>query len=179
MRAFMNDSSHTIESCLPERGRILAIDLGTKQTGVAVCDESRTSIRPVKTLPRTSWKRFVADVQNLCAEFDAQAIVIGLPLNLDGTRGAAAEDAQRIRRNLQLTLRLPVLLQDERLTSRAAEEELRAEGASPAKIARRIHTRAAEIILRDFIAHAEHFADSEDRTATVNKHFSLEAKIYA
>lgn len=145
--------------------RVLAIDLGTKQTGIAICDESRTSVRGVTTLQRTSWKQFVVDVQRLCRELDARAVVIGLPLNMDGTGGAAAEDAQRIRRNLQLTLRLPVHLQDERLTSRSAAAELRDEGCSPEQIARRVHTRSAEIILRDFLARADgsRDTDAEDR----------------
>lgn len=141
------------------RNRILAIDLGTKQTGVAVCDESRTSVRSVTTLRRTNWKRFVVDIQRLCGELDAREVVLGLPLNLDGTSGTAAEDAQRIRRNLQLTLRLPVHLQDERLTSRAAADELRAEGASPEAVARSIHARSAEIILRDYLARVEGSAE--------------------
>lgn len=132
--------------------RILAIDFGSKLIGVAVCDESRTSVRSVTTLRRTNWKQFIIDVQRLCGELDAREVVLGLPLNLDGTSGAAAEDAQRIRRNLQLTLRLPVHLQDERLTSRTAADELRVEGFSPEEVDRSVHARSAEIILRDYLA---------------------------
>lgn len=135
--------------------RILAIDLGTNLIGIAICDESRTAVRSVTTLERTSWKRFAVDIQRLCGELDAHEVVLGLPLNLDGTSGTAAEDAQRIRRNLQLTLRLPVHLQDERLTSRVAVDELRAEGSSPQEIARSVHARSAEIILRDYLARVE------------------------
>lgn len=162
----MNDTPIESAAPSPARGRVIALDPGAERTGVAICDETRTSVRPLTTLERMSWKRFVRRVAQLCEEFDAREVVVGLPLNMDGTHGAAAQDAQRISRNLQLTLGLPVHTQDERLTSRAAAAELRAEGASPAETALSIHSRSAALILRDYLSRAEQVAAApRDRPA--------------
>ena len=133
-------------------GRLLALDLGTKRVGVAVSDELRLSIRPLPYLSRTNWKQLLRDIAQLCESFDVRMVVVGLPLSLDGTDRDAALEARRIARNLSLSLPLPVHLQDERLTSRAAVETLRAEGFSTAEIKERVDSEAAAIILRDFIS---------------------------
>ncbi|HLM57341.1 MAG TPA: Holliday junction resolvase RuvX [Pyrinomonadaceae bacterium] len=134
-----------------EQGRVLSLDLGEKRVGVAVSDESRLSVRPLEALPRTSWKRLLAAVSELCGSFDVVRVVVGLPLRLDGGEGEAAADARRIARNLELSIKLPVSLQDERLTSKAAEEELRAAGLTAEEIRKRVDSEAAAIILRDFL----------------------------
>lgn len=79
-------------------------------------------------------------------------MVIGLPLRLDGVEGEAAQEARRIARNFRLSLGVPVELQDERLTSRAAEELLRAEGFDADEISARIDGRAAALILQDYLS---------------------------
>ncbi|HYY59463.1 MAG TPA: Holliday junction resolvase RuvX [Pyrinomonadaceae bacterium] len=133
-------------------GRLLALDLGSKRVGMAVTDEMQISIRPLEPLRRTSWKELLRSVTVVLEGFDARALVIGLPLSLDGTEGSAALEARRIARNFQLSLRLPVYLQDERLTTRAAEESLRAEGLDARQRRERVDSESAAIILRDFIA---------------------------
>jgi putative Holliday junction resolvase len=79
-------------------------------------------------------------------------VVIGLPLSLDGTEGEAAAEARRIARNLALSTDVPVRTQDERLTSKAAEERLRAEGFSEAEIKDRVDGEAARLILLDYLS---------------------------
>ncbi|MCA1634137.1 MAG: Holliday junction resolvase RuvX [Acidobacteria bacterium] len=134
-------------------GRILSLDLGTKRVGVAVCDELRLTVRPLQALQRTNWKRLLLAISELCEQFDAESLVIGLPLRLDGTEGDAAREAYRIARNLRLSLKLPVHLQDERLTSKEAEAALREEGYRRGEIKSRLDSEAAAIILRDFLTH--------------------------
>ncbi len=132
-------------------GRILALDPGTAHTGIAISDEHQIVARRLLTLPRTNWKIFVQTIKQLCRDFDARAVVVGLPLMLDGSTGEGVDDARRIARNLRLSLSLPTYLQDERLTSQAAVQELRAEKLSAAEIAQAIHSQSAAIILRDFL----------------------------
>lgn len=131
---------------------MLALDLGARRVGVAVSDELRLTVRPLPALNRSNWKRLLGEVAALCKSFDVQSIVIGLPLRLDGSEGDAAADARRMAHNFERSLHLPVFLQDERLTSRAAEENLRASGFAPKQIAAHVDSEAAAIILRDFIA---------------------------
>jgi putative Holliday junction resolvase len=132
-------------------GRVLAIDIGSKRVGLAVSDEMRLSVRTLPALPRTPWKRLVGSLADLCQKFDVRSIVLGLPLRLDGSEGDAALEARRIARNLELSLKLPLFLQNESLTSKAAEAALRVRGLGDEEIASKVDSEAASIILGDFL----------------------------
>jgi len=132
-------------------GPILALDLGEKLVGVAISDERLITTQRLPPIKRSNWKKLLQDVQHLLERFDAQTIVVGLPLSMDGSEGEAAENVRRIALNLAKSVRQPVYLQDERLTSRAAIENLKAEGVKPEEIPALIDGEAAATILRDFI----------------------------
>ncbi len=140
----------TAEEC-EIRGPILSLDLGLKRVGVAVCDLTLVAITSLEPLRRSNWKRLLIDVSDLIRRFDAQAVVIGWPLRLDGIEGSAAKEAQKIAQKFARSLNLPIFLQDERLTSAEAEEKLRAAGYGAKETAARIDSESAAIILRDFI----------------------------
>ena len=91
------------------------------------------------------------EIRELIARFDAKTIVVGLPLRLDGTEGDAAQNVRRLALNLAKSVSQPVYLQDERLTSFAATENLKAEGLKPDDIPAHVDGEAAATILRDFI----------------------------
>jgi putative holliday junction resolvase len=133
------------------QGRVLAIDMGSKRVGLAVSDELRLTVRTLPALPRTPWKRLLSSLGELCVQFDVRTIVLGLPLRLDGTEGDAADEVRRVGRNLQLSLKLPLFFQDERLTSKDAESSLRERGFQVGEISNRIDSEAASIILSDFL----------------------------
>jgi len=109
-------------------------------------------VRTLPPLPRTPWKRLIGSLSELCVEFDVRSIVLGLPLRLDGTEGEAAQEARRVARNLELSLKLPLFLQDERLTSKTAESTLRERGISRSEIPGRVDGEAASIILSDYLS---------------------------
>lgn len=110
------------------------------------------TVRPLAALNRTNWKQLLRQVSDALESFDAQALVIGLPLRMDGTEGEAAQAARRIAHKFELSLKVPVYLQDERLTSLEAEESLRAAGFADDGLRReRVDSESAAIILRDFI----------------------------
>ena len=133
------------------QGRILAIDMGSKRVGLAVSDELCLTVRTLPALPRTPWKRLLSSLAELCEQFDVRSIVLGLPLRLNGTEGDAAQEVRRVARNLQLSLKLPLFFQDERLTSKDAESALRARGFQGGEISDRVDSEAASIILSDFL----------------------------
>lgn len=133
------------------QGRVLAIDMGSKRVGLAVSDELRLTVRTLPALPRTPWKRLLSSLAELCEQFDVRSIVLGLPLRLDGTEGDAAQEVRRVARNLELSLKLPLFFQDERLTSKDAESALRERGFRADEISGRIDSEAASIILSDFL----------------------------
>ncbi|MFL6334838.1 MAG: Holliday junction resolvase RuvX [Pyrinomonadaceae bacterium] len=133
------------------QGRVLAIDMGSKRVGLAVSDELRLTVRTLPALPRTPWKRLLSSLAELCEQLDVRSIVLGLPLRLEGTEGDAAQEVRRVGRNLQLSLKLPLFFQDERLTSKDAETSLRTRGFVASEISERVDSEAASIILREFL----------------------------
>lgn len=133
-------------------GPILALDIGEKRVGVAISDSMLISITRLPALIRSSWKQLLRDVTDLSRRFDVQTLVIGLPLSLDGTVGTAAQQLKLTAAKFARSLPTPVYLQDERLTSVEAEEQLRAAGYRAGEIAREVDSQAAAIILSDFLA---------------------------
>ena len=143
----MNKAEPEVDLAAP----ILALDLGEKLVGAAVSDEKLITIKRLPPLKRSNWKALLQDLLALIGRFDARTIVIGLPLSLDGTHGEAAQKAHRVAQNLARSVSLPVYLQDERLTSFEAIENLRAEGKRPDEIPALVDGEAAAMILRDFL----------------------------
>jgi len=123
-------------------GRLLAIDLGTKRVGIAICDELRITVRPIETIQRRNWKDLLSRIIRHVSEFDARGLVIGLPLNLDGSEGPAAVNAREVASKFERSLSVPVYLQDERLTSEEAKSRANDD----------LDSEAAAIILRDFLS---------------------------
>lgn len=149
VNAVGNDVSSTQVQDRKERGRLLAIDLGAKRVGVAVSDELRMTVRPVTTIERGSWKKLLRSIIEQIEASDARGLVVGLPLNIDGSEGPAAAEARQTAAKFELSLKIPVYLQDERLTSE--EAKLRLHDIHKGEQAGRIDSAAAAIILQDFI----------------------------
>jgi putative Holliday junction resolvase len=137
-------------------GPILSLDLGDKRVGAAISDPTLIAITRIGAIVRSNWKQLLLDVRDLIRRFDAKTLVIGFPLNLDGTEGEAASSARDVALKFARSLNLPVYLQDERLTSREAEERLRAEGYHSKELASQVDSESAVIILRDFLDAGQH-----------------------
>lgn len=135
-------------AALPGGGALLGLDLGTQTIGTAFCDAGWRFASPGKTLKRG---KFGADRQalaTLVAERGIKGVVIGLPLNMDGTEGPRSQSSRAYARNLAEALSLPVLLWDERWSTASAESALIAQDMSRAKRADRIDAAAAAVILQ-------------------------------
>jgi putative Holliday junction resolvase len=144
----INDDDYTALKTLPARGRIVAIDPGTKRVGVAVCDEMQMIGRPVSIIKRSSWKKLLAEVNSHLVDFDAAALVVGLPYNSDGSESVMSAEARSMASRFKLSLKIPVFHQDERATSYEARGRLWAAGAQD-KV--EVDSEAAAIILTDFL----------------------------
>lgn len=136
---------------VPKAGRLLAIDPGTKRCGVAVCDELRVTTRALPYLTRKSWKDLLSNTKSLIAEYDAVALVIGLPLESDGSDGPMTAEARDMARKFALSLDIPVVLEDERVTSYDAKARLWSDGLSLSDARDLTDSTAAAIILADFL----------------------------
>ena len=137
-------------AALPAGGRLAGLDVGTKTIGVAFCDANWSFATPDKTIIR---KKFSADLEALKAVFAAQSVVglvVGLPLNMDGTDSPRTQSTRAFARNL-LPLGLPILLWDERWSTAAVERAMIAADVSRAKRAERVDSAAAAFILQGAI----------------------------
>jgi len=129
----------------------IALDIGMKRIGVAVCDRLAISCRGVTCLMRrdNGWPKQLA---GLISEYGAKSIIAGLPKNMDGTEGVQAADARAAVAELKRTLMLPVVFQDERLSTWTAKERLYAQGMREKKVKEKLDQTAAAVILEDFLS---------------------------
>ena len=147
MSAVATQSAAEFRDALPQGGALIGLDLGTQTIGTAFCDAGWRFASPGKTLARG---KFGADrelLAALIAERSVKGIVLGLPLNMDGSEGPRSQSSRAYARNLAV-LGLPVLLWDERWSTVGAERGLIDQDMSRAKRARRIDSAAAAVILQ-------------------------------
>ncbi len=108
-------------SALPASGKLLGLDLGTNTIGVAVSDAMRYSATPLETIARTKFTADAARIAELVAENGATGIVLGLPLNMDGSEGPRVQSTRAFARNLAHKVDVPIVFWDERLSTSAVE----------------------------------------------------------
>ncbi len=146
----------------------MAIDYGSRSIGVAVSDELGITVRPLTTIRITTRREKLSHQQvserihALTVEYEVGTLVVGLPLRADGTRGDAAERVERFISALQTQLSIPVVSCNEFLSSREADEILRAGGASLKERKSRSDEYAATVILRDYLVSQSPLPESPD-----------------
>ena len=140
------------EAVPARRGVRLALDWGTVRVGVAACDPQGILAYPVSVLQVSP--AIFATIGNLVAEYDAVEVIVGLPLSLDGSEGLAAKRIRDVVASLKQSVKVPIRGLDERLTTVAASNQLRAAGRS-AKQQRRLIDAAAAVNLLDAALRAE------------------------
>ena len=137
-------------STLPEGGRLIALDVGTKTIGTALCDAGWSFATPADLIRRTKFTADKAVIETMIVAQSVRGIVVGLPLNLDGSESPRTQSTRAFARNIE-SLGLPVLLWDERWSTQAVERAMVAADMSRAKRAERIDNAAAAYILQGAI----------------------------
>lgn len=135
---------------LPDGGRLLGLDVGTKTIGTALCDAGWSFASPALLVKRTKFTVDKAALVALIGQQQVKGLVIGLPLNLDGTDSPRTQSTRAFARNLA-DIGLPILLWDERWSTAAVERQMIAEDLSRAKRAERVDKLAASYILQGAI----------------------------
>ena len=133
---------------LPPRGVLIGLDLGSKTIGVAASDPDRRVAAPVETISRQRFNLDARRILDLAAERRAAGLVLGLPINMNGSEGPRAQATRTFARNLARLTELPIALWDERLSTAAVERALIAADASRAKRKNVIDQHAAAYILQ-------------------------------
>jgi|TARA_Y100000294_G_C8368200_1_gene261598 putative Holliday junction resolvase len=131
--------------------RYLAVDLGDKRTGIAVGDDELKMAQPVCVLDIPIGDQLIEGIIKIISEQAADEIVIGLPLNMDGSLGSRAETTKTFAKNLKVSTNMQIHFQDERLTSSAAEEKLSGSGKTHKQKKKMRDALAAAEILSDFL----------------------------
>ena len=136
---------------LPPTGKLLGLDLGTKSIGVAVSDALRYTATPLETIARTKFTADAARLLDLIEQNVAVALVLGLPLNMDGSEGPRAQSTRAFARNLAQKTPLPILFWDERLSTSAVTRMLIEADARRDRRAEVVDKLAASYILQGFL----------------------------
>ena len=131
--------------------RVLALDHGTKRIGVAVSDETRTIAQPLEFIPAEPFAGFLDRLKQLIREQEVGLILIGLPRNMDGSYGPAAEKVEIFVAALKDAIAVPIKTWDERLTSAQANRVLIQGGARRAKRKEKVDQTAAAILLQSYL----------------------------
>lgn len=150
MSHFTEDAK-AIALALPVNHRLLGLDLGTKTIGMATSDLTRQVATPRETIRRT---KFMADAKSLldfAAKEDIGLLVLGLPINMDGTEGPRAQATRAFARNLAKLSPLPLVYWDERLSTAAVTRTMLEADLSRAKRAENVDKLAAAYILQSFL----------------------------
>lgn len=131
--------------------RVIAVDFGTKAIGLAICDELQLAVRPLTTLRHPHLQEAPQRIGQLAEEYDIGALVVGLPLNMDGTSGEAVEKVKAFVAELRPLVSVPIKFVDERLTSFEADQILREMGVGLKERKAKSDEYAAVLILQDYL----------------------------
>jgi putative Holliday junction resolvase len=145
---------------LAARCGLLGLDLGTVTIGVATSDRLLTAATPLETIRRTKFTADAARVLALAAKHETGGIVLGLPLNMDGSEGPRAQSTRAFARNLERLTPLPITFWDERLSTVAAERALLAADTSRKRRAEVIDAVAASYILQGLLDRLSHLRNA-------------------
>jgi len=131
--------------------RIMGLDVGTKRIGLAVSDETGSIAQGRETVARTSDEKAVAAIKEIASAEKVAEIVVGLPLNMDGSEGPSAEGCRKFAKKLSETLKVPVKFWDERLSTKEAESVMLMADVSRAGRKKAVDKLAAVVILQRYL----------------------------
>jgi putative holliday junction resolvase len=131
--------------------RTLALDHGTVRIGVALSDELGMIAQPLEFIPAEPFAAFLDRLKKLVAERDVGRILVGMPRNMDGSYGPAAEKVNEFVRQLRDAFSIPIQTWDERLTSVQAQRMLREAAVKGAKQRQKVDQMAAAILLQSYL----------------------------
>jgi len=131
--------------------RLIGLDLGSKRIGVSICDESQSIATPYKTINRISADNFIDELKEIIKEYNIKGIVIGNPINMDGSSGPSAQSVKDISINISKSIDLPVCLWDERLSTVGAFNLSKQLDVNISKKIKKIDQNAAAFILQGAI----------------------------
>ena len=134
-----------------EKCRLIGLDLGSKRIGVSICDEKQLIATPYKTIYKSKNNELIEELKNIIQENNIKAIIIGYPLNMDGSSGSAAQSVNDVSKNIDKEIDVDVCLWDERLSTVGAFNLSSQLDVNVSKREKNIDQNAAAFILQGAI----------------------------
>ena len=134
-----------------DKCRLIGLDLGSKRIGVSICDEKQLIATPFKTINRSSAKELIEELKIIIKENDIKGIIVGNPLNMDGSSGSSAQSVKDTSNNIEKSIDLPICLWDERLSTVGAFNLSSQLDVNVSKREKKIDENAAAFILQGAI----------------------------
>ena len=131
-----------------DKCRLIGLDLGSKRIGVSICDDKQLIATPLKTLKRNSLKNLIDELKSIISENDIKGIIVGNPLNMDGSSGRSAQSVKDTTENIEKNLDIPICLWDERLSTVGAFNLSSQLDINVSKREKKIDENAAAFILQ-------------------------------
>ena len=136
---------------IENNSRLLGIDPGNKNIGLAICDENKKVATPLKVLQKSKFKVLIKEINQIIEENHIKGIVIGNPINMDGTSGKSSQSASDFAKNLSKNITIPITLWDERLSSEGSFKISKELGTNVTNRVKKLDKNAAAFILQGAI----------------------------
>ena len=134
-----------------DKCRLIGLDLGSKRIGVSICDEKQLIATPLKTITRNTLNEFISELKVIIDENDIKGIIIGNPLNMDGSSGRSAQSVKDTSQKIEENIKIPICLWDERLSTVGAFNLSSQLDINVSKREKKIDENAAAFILQGAI----------------------------
>ena len=131
--------------------RLLGIDPGNKNIGFAICDENKKVATPLKTIQKSKFKVLINEINKIIKENDIKGIVVGNPINMDGSLGRSSQSASDLAKNLSRNITVPITLWDERLSSSGSFKITKELGENVTNRVKKLDKNSAAFILQGAI----------------------------
>ena len=136
---------------IDNNSRLLGIDPGKKNIGIAICDENKVVATPLKIIKKNKFQILLKEIQEIIKENNIKGVVIGNPINMDGSFGKASQSATDFAKNLSISITIPIVLWDERLSSEGSFKITRDLGSNVTDRVKKLDKNAAAFILQGAI----------------------------
>ena len=136
---------------IDNNSRLLGIDPGKKNIGIAICDENKVVATPLKIIKKNKFQILLKEIQEIIKENKIKGVVIGNPINMDGSFGKASQSATGFAKNLSISITIPIVLWDERLSSEGSFKITRDLGSNVTDRVKKLDKNAAAFILQGAI----------------------------
>ena len=136
---------------IDNNSRLLGIDPGKKNIGIAICDENKVVATPLKIIKKNKFQILLKEIQEIIKENNIKGVVVGNPINMDGSFGKASQSATGFAKNLSISITIPIVLWDERLSSEGSFKITRDLGSNVTDRVKKLDKNAAAFILQGAI----------------------------